>query len=451
VDAEVDAPGTAVGGSPGTGPQSSSPPPLGVRTERAAPRRRLAAAAPVAGPLVCTTAWVVWAYLRTRVPASVSGSHPPLAKYGAWAYSHVAYSDLLTLYHLHHLADHAFPYVHTTIEYPVLTGLFMWSAAWAPGVGGYFLASALGLLVCAWGTVVLLHRWSRRAAWIFALSPLLLVYGILNWDMLAVVCMLGGWDCYQRRRYGWAGVLLMAGVCAKFFPVFLLVLCVLGCFARGAGAGARRGGMVMTGTAALTALVLNIPFAVLNFASWNDFLSFNATRGGGGGLLYQLHLAQSWSIGTFDAVSVLLMAGVLVALALWVLRGAPVAPAAAAAVATLMLLNKVFSPQYMLWVFVFGVLAAWPGWTLAAVTMAGLVDFANAMITLHLVATHSPAFPWYFATVFPLDRALRTVAVACGLGASLWRGSDDPGATWRRWRRALAGRARPQAVSGVAG
>ncbi|HTZ08392.1 MAG TPA: glycosyltransferase 87 family protein [Acidimicrobiales bacterium] len=456
MDTEVDAPGIATAErSEGIRPSPAGPapprpapvpPPAAPPGLLGAVRARTA----VLGPLACTTAWMVWAYLRTRLPAAPRSARASGLGYRQWAYGHFAYSDVVNLYHTHHLADHAFPYVHTAIEYPVLTGLFMWGAAWAPGVGGYLLASAAGLLVCAWGTVVLLHRCSPRAAWLFALSPLLLVFGLLNWDLLAIVLMVGGWDCYRHRRYGWAGVLLMAGTCAKFFPVLLLGLCVVGCFADRRDGAARRGGVRMAATATATALVLNVPFAVLNLDAWSHFFRFNAARGGGEGLLYQLHIATSWSIGTFDTVSALLVLAVLGALALWVLRGAPVAPAAAAAFTTLMLFNKVFSPQYMLWVLVFGLLAAWPGWTVAAVTVAGLVDFANAMVILHLAGAGSPAAPWYAATAFPMDRALRTVVVACGLGVSLWRGWGDPGAARRRRHRGVV-RARSRDVRGVPG
>lgn len=397
-------------------------------------------------PLLCATGWILWAYLRLRPPASVTSTHPPLARYGPWAYSHLAYSDILRLYLVHHLADHSFPYVHTVIEYPVLTGLFMWGAAWIPGVGGYFLASCLGLLVCAWGCVVCLHRIAPRCAWIFALSPLLLVYSLLNWDLLAVFFMLAGWDCFRRRRFVWSGVLLSLGVCSKFFPVMLLLFCVVSCWADGDDRAARRGAATMSFSAILTALVLNVPFALANFAGWADFFRFNATRGDGVGLLYQLHLASAWPIGVVDAVSAVLVLATVVVLGRWVLRGASPAFAAAAGFAVLMLLNKVFSPQYMLWVLVYGLLGEWPGWTLATVTTVGLADYADAFITLHLMAVRADAYKWYLQTVFPLDRALRSAAIGCGLVASVWERRRRPTARPRPGTRIPP--PRPEVVSG---
>lgn len=405
----------------------------------------------VIGPMLCTSAWIIWSYLRLRPTAAVTSTHPPLVGYGPWAFSHFAYSDLLALYQIHHLGDHAFPYVHTVIEYPVLTGLFMWCAAWVPGVGGYFLASCLGLLACALGCVYFLQRLSPTVAWIFGLSPLLLTYALLNWDLLAILLMLAGWDCFRRRRYGLSGALFSVAVCAKFFPLFLLLFCVVSCFARRDDLVARRGGARMLVAAAVTALVLNLPFALANFAGWTDFLRFNATRGAGDGLLLELHVASAWPIAAVDAVSALIVLAVVVALARWVLRGAPVLTTAAAALAFFMLMNKVFSPQYMLWVFVFALLAEWPGWALAAIAFAGLTDYANAMITLHLVAVRSHDFPWYFTTVFPLNRAVRMAAIASGLLGSTWLAWRSPSAGWHRHRGGVAPAIAAEDASKLAG
>ena len=375
--------------------------------------RYLAGAGAVAG-------WVGWAFLRLRPPPRIVATAPTLKNYGAWAYDHLAYSDILTLYRVHHLADHALPYVHVAIEYPVLTGFYMWSAAWLPGVHLYFLASCAGLLACALGSFHLLYRFSPRHATIFALSPLLLIYSLLNWDLLAVVLMLGGWALYGKGRHAWAGVVLSLAVCAKFFPVMLLVYGVVALVA----CHQRRQALRMAAAATATALVVNLPFAVARFGVWDDFFRFNADRRGGGGIFFALHLVSGWPTGAVDAVSAATLLVAMVVLARLVLRGASPVFAAAAALAAFMLVNKVFSPQYMLWVLVFALLAAWPGWTLALITMAGLLDFANAMITLHLLSTHNPGFGWYFAWIFPIDRLIVLGAIFCGVVASAWQARE---------------------------
>ena len=373
-------------------------------------------------PMAVAAAWMVLAYFRLRPTPAMTAGPRLRAGYGRMAWGRLAYSDVLSLYHAHHLADHAMPYVHTVVEYPVVTGLFMWLAAWAPGVQGYFVASAVGLTACALGCVHLLYRQSPRAALVFALSPLLLVYGMLNWDLLGIVLMFWGWAAFRSHRHAWAGVLLSLAVFAKLFPVVLLLYCLVSLL----GDRRERGGAAtLAAAAAGTAGVLNVPFLLVNFHGWSDFFRFNASRSGGGGLLYEFHIATTWPIPAVDAVTAAVVGAVLLALVPRVRAGGSPATAAALGFAAFMLLNKVFSPQYMLWVFGFGVLAAWPVWTLALLSVAGLVDYTDAMIALHLESQHSAAFAWYYRRVFPLNKMLRLGSIGVAAVVSLRAGRRE--------------------------
>jgi uncharacterized membrane protein len=335
-----------------------------------------------------------------------------------WSWEHLAYSDAISLYYAFHLANHALPYFDTRVEYPVLTGLFMWLAAWAPGVQGYFLVSSLGLLACALGTTYLLFRLDYRFGWAFALCPLLLVYGLLNWDLLAILFMVAGWSQFRAQRYASAGVLLSLGVWAKLFPIILFFYCVVSLLGDPRDrASARQMGV----WAGVVTLVLNTPFAVGNIGNWDHFFVFNARRGGGGGILYDLHLASALSIPGVDVVSGVLVVVAVVVLVPRVLRGSSPMAAAAAAVAfaVLLLVNKVYSPQYMLWLFVFGILGEWPVWSLVLMSVAGLVDYADAMTALYLSHTHSPAFSWFFHALYPWNTVLRYFSIVVALCGGL--------------------------------
>ncbi len=105
-----------------------------------------------------------------------------------------------------------------------------------------------------------------------------------------------------------------------------------------------------------------------------------------------------------------------------VLRGARPELAAAIAFAGFMLVNKTFSPQYMLWVLVFAIIADWPAWTFAMLAGAGLVDFANAMIVLHLASVHDPAYSWYRNGFYNVNRAIRLGSIGVALAAGFWHG-----------------------------
>ena len=61
-----------------------------------------------------------------------------------------------------------------------------------------------------------------KALW-FALAPTLLIYGFMNWDLLAVAFATGALVAFARRRDGLAGVMLGLGAAAKFYPAMLVI------------------------------------------------------------------------------------------------------------------------------------------------------------------------------------------------------------------------------------
>ena len=61
----------------------------------------------------------------------------------------------------------------------------------------------------------------RRALW-FALAPTLLVYGTMNWDLVAVALATAALLAFVRRRDRAAGVALGLGAATKLYPALLL-------------------------------------------------------------------------------------------------------------------------------------------------------------------------------------------------------------------------------------
>ncbi len=258
-------------------------------------------------PGVVLAAWMVWAYLRSYPRGAAVKGGVLLRYYGLWSIKRFSYSDVLLLYRVHHLANHAAPYVHTTIEYPVLTGLFMWTAAWFHGVQGYFLASSVGLGLCGLGTVYLLHRATPWAAWAFALNPLLLVYSLLNWDLFGIFLMVAAWTAWRADRHIAAGVMFAMAVWAKLFPGVLFIYCAIDSWRRRRELGTS-GVVRLLSAAAVTTLVINLPFALVNLKGWSEFFKLNVTRRGGDGVLFELRIVSHWSHGAANA----LIAGIVI-------------------------------------------------------------------------------------------------------------------------------------------
>lgn len=328
------------------------------------------------------------------------------------------------LYFLRGLYRHPFPYVDTRIEYPVLTGIFMTvPAALTHGVEGYLRLTSIGLWACAAGCTYVLWTISRRAAWCFALCPLLIAVSLINWDLFAILLMLLGWRAYIRQRYGAAGAWLALGVFAKLFPVFLFAFCLAELVRRWRSRTAASGqDLVRFVLAAISAsVVANVPFMVAAFHNWLYFWRFNSLRNDHSGLLCWLHILSHASLGTTNAVlsAIVLVAAAIGAVAIW--RGAWVAHVAAVVFFVFMLMEKVYSPQYTLWLVVFALIAEWEPWTIAVLSVMGLVDYANAAVHIALVAHHSSLLRWYDQHIYNSNQGLRLMTILVVTAVTLYR------------------------------
>jgi uncharacterized membrane protein len=338
--------------------------------------------------------------------------------YNVWAYKHLAYSDIYRLYAERGLASHPFPYVHVRIEYPVVTGLYMWLMSFFPGANGDFIASAVGLWLAGVVALYALRRVVPASYHWFALTPLVFVFALLNWDVLAIALLAIGLWMASERRWARAGLAFALGTCAKLFPVVYVPFLAVRLYREDRGALRRFLGVFFA-----VLVVVNAPFAVANFRNWSFFFSFNDSRGNesisGSALL-------SWISSNVSVDNAVIGVALLTVIALGlrsVARGASVERWAAWTFVVFLLLNKVYSPQYTLWLFVFALAAGWPGWTLLVLSGTGVVDYSMTFATLYVTnASVAPnaASTWWATTVAPWIARGRDLAVAaCGLAATL--------------------------------
>jgi uncharacterized membrane protein len=226
----------------------------------------------------------------------------------------------------------------------------------------FVAVNAIGFAALALLSAWLLAGLHRRRPWdaaFFAISPALALAGLVNWDMLAVACVAGALWAWSRDRTMLTGGLIGLGVATKLYPLFLLggilVICLRRRRFRDLGQA--------WGTAALTWVLLNAPAYVAGPESWKTFWRFNSDRAADLGSVwllldqrFDLSLTSStinmWSWLVFGAWCV----GVLV-----LGMTAPATPRLAQlgflVVAGFLLVNKVYSPQYVLWLLPLAVLA----------------------------------------------------------------------------------------------
>ena len=169
-------------------------------------------------------------------------------------YMYLCYSDIPILYSARGLADGAFPYLldpgpgQQVLEYPVLTGVFMYVAAWVTrllGGGGptFFGVNVVGMSALLAWTIASTGLTVRRRPWdalMVALAPVVALAGFVNWDLLAIALTSASLAAWSRRHPAVAGMWLGLAVAAKFYPLVIVGPIVLLCAAARAVAGAGR-------------------------------------------------------------------------------------------------------------------------------------------------------------------------------------------------------------------
>jgi hypothetical protein len=270
------------------------------------------------------------------------------------------YSDVSDLLETEQLASGRVPYVDACApavrpcdEYPVLLEGVMWLAAQGPGSGDpftrfYWINAAL-LIACALIVTWCLERLGARTM-LFAAAPVLFIYGTMNWDLIPVALSMGALAFYAIRRTRTAGILLGVGAAAKVFP--MLVLGPLAVDADRSDGRMRTARLV--GWAAVAWLALNLPVAIAAPTSWWNFFRYNADRPAEYDTVWRAMCAFGPCMSTAFVGIASLVTSIALAIAAWRWRvrhdpRTPVWAAAFPLLVSFVLFNKVWSPQYALW------------------------------------------------------------------------------------------------------
>jgi uncharacterized membrane protein len=378
------------------------------------------------------------------------------------AYYQLCYSDTVPLYGAELLSRGLFPYKSSWLEtddsgqprqqydgtpavrymeYPVLTGVYQYvSMALAKTYSAltrtvtlpivaevvmFFNFAALGLalawLTTIWATAMLAGRriWD---AMLVAASPLVIFQIFTNFDALATAFAMVGLLAWARRRPVLAGALLGLGVAAKLYPLLLFVPLVLLAVRTG-----RFREVVRAAVAAITAwLVVNLPIMLLFPRGWSEFFRLNTRRGDDMDSLYNVVRSfTGWpgfdrDLGFWEP-PVILNSVVAVLFALccigigYIALTAPqrprVAQLAFLVVAAFLLTNKVWSPQFSLWLVPLAVLALPHRRILLAWMTVDALVWVPRMLFLYGEANKGLPEQWFTATVLLRDAAVVALCV----------------------------------------
>ncbi len=369
--------------------------------------------------------WLALGYANVARGAAHAG-----AGYRFWSFQHHCYSDVIALHGDRYLGGgRPLPYLEDRIEYPPLLGLALWLPSFAPGgpssALAHFTATYLLLAACLGVALLALFRTPGAAPWWLGATPALVYYAALNWDLLPIALLALGALALSAGRPGAAGAAAALGISAKLFPATLVPPAAALLAAR-----PPRGGLVRFLAALAGVLVaVNLPFALAAFDAWSWFFRFNAGRGAENSVWDALHVPTGPLLETLSA-GPLLAAAVLggFATARAVRRGGDGARAARLATALALVVwiatNKIWSPQYALYGFLAGALAAAPLPLFLVLSAVSALDFHLAFEVR--ARRWDPAFRdgvWHPGNVL---RTVFWLVLAAWIGRELWRTARGP-------------------------
>lgn len=365
----------------------------------------------------------------------------------------LCYSDVAFLYRERGFAAGDLPYRDSALEYPVLTGVVMQVSAQAakaledwfgdePDAAGaltesrwFYDVTAVLMALAALVTVAATAATVPRRPWdgmLVAASPLLLLSAFVNWDLLAAALVALAVLAWTRERPIAAGALIGLGAAAKLYPVLLLGPMLLAAL-RAPDRSAALREVVRAGAAAVLVWgVVNLPVAWQAPAGWRTFFTFNAERGADfGAVWYGIEAVTPEllpeRIDSVVVVAAVALLALIVALALTAPAPPRVAQLAFLAVAAFVLVNKVWSPQYSLWLLPLAVLARPRVRDLAVWQAAEVVYFIA--VWLHLAGLYDPERPIISEQGYALAIGVRVVALLWFAGVvvrDILRPEHDP-------------------------
>lgn len=370
-------------------------------------------------------------------------------------YTTGCYSDAVPFWGLRGVAAGQIPYVQARMEYPVLTGLLIWAEGMATRtIWGQAATAAHFLFVVSAVNAALAYlilRMMARAgvdrprlfAW--AAAPPLILYLGHNWDLLAVAFAVAAMLAARRGGAVDGAALAALGGAAKLFPVLLLPLLGLGAlFPKMRVTIGRRlaAAATLAGAAFVCWVAVNTPMAWVDFHNWSEFYRFSSERAGTAASLWELLGQSGWGPPTIAqrnlAAGALFLAGTAPILALGWRRhgGARAWLLFPPVLAWFLLTNKVYSPQFDIWLYPLLVLTSYRLWPLLWFAIGDLLAYiaefwwfaglegqhpsatqadiavaatvrAAAMLWIVAAAIRRPAPPWVDRGVDRADRPMQ--------------------------------------------
>jgi len=293
---------------------------------------------------------------------------------------HIAYSDVLGFWEK---ASQPVAYTDKQIEYPVITGLFIhFIGQLGGGRADYYLWSSFFLILLAIATTLFLYKLAgdKRELiryWIFA--PTMLVFLTFNWDILAIFLVVLAFYLVSKNNNMAAAAMLALGASAKLFPAIYLIPLLM----KQENNAEKVKSALSFG---ITALAANIYFMLANFGNWSYFFRLNGVRNSNPDSIWTIirFLFRGLTVPQINIISLILFLAVF-SYVMWKYKKESFIKLCFAGTLIFLLFNKVFTPQYLLWLLPFFVLL--PEFNLT--NRFYFLEFSNIFALFFIL-------PWFF-------------------------------------------------------
>jgi hypothetical protein len=286
------------------------------------------------------------------------------------------FSDIAGFYGLHFSdGQHQWPFsTHTLtfqdgstqemkpVEYPALTGLVMWffsffiSPAQYAWVDYFRLTAVIHIGLFGFVAFYLKKLSSRHLAILFAVSPAVLYSLNRNWDIWAILPMIGAIYLFEKKKIKQSAFWLAVSIATKFFPlVALLPIAIYYLRNKQIAEGFRYIGLTVGFWVAI-----NLPFMLINFRGWSYFYEFSYQRSIGSASVFEIASALGKPLPNADLFFYILNLLALGLVLLYLFKSSKVISIAEGTFFTMfafILFNKQYSMQYVIWLASLAVLA----------------------------------------------------------------------------------------------
>lgn len=347
-------------------------------------------------------------------------------------YIHTCYTDIAPLYTERGLDKDiwAFASGEQSVEYPVLMGVVMYLTALPINdIHDYYFLNIFLLALLFIATVFIAQRINVYGFY-YALAPAVIGSLFINWDLWGIPTMLLAIYWYDQKKFDYSAIALGISVATKFFPVLLLIP-ILAITAR-----ENRLPIRYLSSFFGTWLAINLPVALTTPTGWWQFYKFNMERGPDWGSIWNVGQIVGLTSGNTNFLSLVGTLAILswVVVYLFGLKSTPtLAEVSFIVFASALILGKVYSPQYVLWLTALAVIAIKTKPTLIMFWVWQMAELTYHVAIWQHLATISQAqygLAQNFYGAISLIRLIAAIAMILSLAHQLAKARSTQGKPW---------------------